>query len=96
VAGPKQYIAAESAREGMQRIGEDMQLFQVIDIKADTLSFESRTAAGRLYDAFDIEYRADGTKQVIPLLNDQSPEIRCGNPSQPKPSRCWEGTELAR
>ena len=96
VAGPKQYIAAESAREGMQRIGEDMQLFQVIDIKADTLSFESRTAAGRLYDAFDIEYRADGTKQVIPLLNDGSPETRCGNPSQPKPSRCWEGTELAR
>jgi len=94
VAGPKQYIAADAAREGMQRVGEDVQLYQVIEMEADRLRYESRTAAGGIYDAFDIEHRGDGPKRVVPRPAADSPESRCGNPRRPRPSRCWEGTEF--
>jgi hypothetical protein len=94
VAGPKQYIAADTAREGLQRIGEDVQLYQVVKIEADRLHYESRTAAGRIYDAFDIEYRGNDPRRVISSPAADSPESRCANPNRPRPSRCWEGTEF--
>lgn len=94
VAGPKQYLAADSARSGMQRIGEDVQLYQVIRIEADRLSYESRTAANGIYDAFDIEYPKGSGKRVVSRLTGDRPESHCKNPNRPRPTRCWEGTEL--
>jgi hypothetical protein len=94
VAGPKQYIAAGNARAGLQRVGEDMQLYQVIHLEADRLRFESRTVTGRIYDAFDLEQLADGSNRFVPRAAVDTAETRCRNPLQPRPTRCWEGTEL--
>ena len=94
VAGPKQYIAAGNARAGLQRVGEDMQLYQVIHLEADRLRFESRTVTGRVYDAFDLEQLADGSNRFVPRAAVDTAETRCRNPLQPRPTRCWEGTEL--
>ena len=42
------------------RNAENTQLFQVISIDGDRLSYESYTATGALYDAFDLEKSSDG------------------------------------
>ena len=39
----------------MQRAAEDTQLFQVVQIDGNKLTFEARTATGALYDAFELE-----------------------------------------
>lgn len=54
VAGAKQYRLSPRARDTMEPVGEDTQLFQVIRIEHDRLRYEARTATGRLYDAFEL------------------------------------------
>jgi hypothetical protein len=94
VAGPKMYLAADRARQQLDRIGEDVQLYQVVHVAPDRLRFESRTATGRLYDAFDIVRKPDGHKKMVDRMPAGSPESRCTNPELPRPTRCWEGKEL--
>lgn len=94
VAGPKQYIAAESARSGLQLIGEDMQLYQSIQIEFDRIRYQSKTVAGRVYDAFDIVYLPNGEKRVVSDLSSHTPQTRCGNLKRPAQNRCWEGNEF--
>ncbi len=56
VAGSKQRDLER--RPWMVRSGEEMQLFQVIRIDGDKLAYESRTAAGKLFDAFELRKQA--------------------------------------
>ncbi len=94
VAGPKQYIVSDEAREQMARVGEDVQLYQIIHVRDERLIFESRTANGALYDAFDLVRQADGSKTLINRGPEPANESLCQNPARPRPTRCWEGTEL--
>jgi hypothetical protein len=96
VAGPKQYLAVDAGRKGLDRIGEDMQLYQLIRFEAQRLHYQSLTVTGKQYDAFDIEYRSDGSKFVTLRQPSDATETRCSNPNPPRPTRCWEGTELVR
>lgn len=52
VSGPKMYNINQ--KPFMVRVAEDTQLYQVIHIDKDKLRFESRTATGELYDAFEL------------------------------------------
>ena len=52
VSGPKMYEISE--KMWMQRKGGSTQLFQIITIDGNTLSYEAFAADGSLYDAFDI------------------------------------------
>lgn len=52
VLGPKQYDLER--KPWMLRTAEDTQLFQVIKITPNKLTYEARTATGELYDAFDL------------------------------------------
>jgi acid phosphatase type 7 len=94
VAGPKMYLVAEQAQSGMDRVGEELQLYQVIRFEADRLHYESRTVTGEVYDSFQLLRRPDGSKQLVELMPPSAPEWRCNNPHRPRPDRCWEGTEL--
>ena len=49
----------------MARAGEDLQLFQVIRINKDTLSYEARTARGVLYDSFELLKRRGRSNKLI-------------------------------
>ena len=82
VSGPKQYDVSVS-HPLMERLGEDTQLFQVVEIDGDDLRFESRTATGALYDGFTLRKRADGPNEMI-LRNDLIPERR--RPPKPAPT----------
>lgn len=52
VSGPKMYESID--KEWIERRGEFTQLFQIITIKGDSLSYEAYTPIGTLYDAFDL------------------------------------------
>lgn len=63
VSGPKMYNV--TPRPEMVRMAEDTQLFQIIRIDGDRLSFEARTARGVLYDAFDLHKRKGRANRLV-------------------------------
>jgi len=52
VSGPKMYTLTEN--RWMDRAAEDTQLYQIITIDGNRLSYEAKTATGELYDSFEI------------------------------------------
>ena len=92
VAGAKQYLLSQEARETMAPVAEDTQLFQVIRIDGDTLRYEARTATGRLYDAFSlVGDRATG-RRIIEHTEGRIGQRDCGRSATLKgrTDRCWE------
>jgi len=63
VSGPKMYAVAPA--EWMQRKAEDTQLYQIIRIDGDRLLYESRTARGDLYDAFELRKRRNAANKLL-------------------------------
>ncbi len=80
VSGPKMYEIKEDRWDGygaeMERAAENTQLFQVIDIAADTLWFEARTVTGELYDAFKLVKSESGPNDFVSLVDPGEPERR--------------------
>jgi len=69
VSGTKMYDLAD--RNWMTRRARNTQLFQVISVAKDTLSFQAFTATRELYDAFDLIKQPDAPNKLI----DKSPPI---------------------
>jgi len=69
VSGGKMYGLRPNGWEGLgaerDRAAENTQLFQLISIENDTLSFESFTAIGELYDAFDLIKQPDAPNKFV-------------------------------
>lgn len=91
VSGPKQYDVSDS-HPLMERLGEDTQLFQIVEIDGDELRFEARTAIGALYDGFTLRKRPGGRNDLIPrdgLLPERrrppKPAAEPATPPSPKP-----------
>lgn len=93
VAGPKMYLVAED-RHIHDRVGEDLQLFQIIHVDPDTLRFEARTVTGDLYDAFELIKQPGARNRLMEGLDEPRPEAVCSNPDPIRETRCWDGTEL--
>jgi hypothetical protein len=51
----------------MEKSGGNLQLFQKISIRENTLSFQSITANGRLFDAFRIDRLRSGKKRFVEM-----------------------------
>ncbi len=68
VSGGKMYNLMGSWEEfglDRKRGAENTQLFQLIEVNGDTLSFAAYTATGELYDAFDLIKQENGPNRVI-------------------------------
>ena len=91
MAGPKQYRLSDYARTTMKPVGEDTQLYQVLRIDPQRLVYESRTATGRLYDAFEL-VREGGSKRLVEREAGRIAPRDCARPVSPKgrEDRCWE------
>ncbi|GMQ29421.1 metallophosphoesterase family protein [Algoriphagus confluentis] len=77
VSGGKMYDIGDdwTAKGGQRdRIAENTQLFQVITVEGDRLKFESYTAIGELYDAFELVKGENGVNQFIELRVNAVPE----------------------
>ncbi|REK12987.1 MAG: metallophosphoesterase [Planctomycetota bacterium] len=68
VSGPKMYDLERSPN--MIRGAQDTQLYQIISIDGDTLSYEARSADGRPYDAFKLKKRPGKTNELINEIPD--------------------------
>lgn len=85
VSGPKQYDLSDS-HPLMERLGEDTQLFQVVEIDGDELRFESRTAIGGLYDGFTLRKREGRANEMIPREGVLPERRRPPKPAEPEPT----------
>jgi len=63
VSGPKMYNLEREP--WMQRVAEDLQLYQVISVDGERLRYEARTATGELYDAFELRKRRGRANQLV-------------------------------
>jgi hypothetical protein len=63
VSGAKLYAGGDLP--WMQRRGSGAQLYQLIRVDGDELTYESRTARGDLYDAFTLRKRPDGGNDLL-------------------------------
>ena len=68
VSGPKMYEVSDDP--WMERKAANTQLFQIITIMGDTLAYNAYTAAGELYDAFDLIKRPGKSNQLINRIPD--------------------------
>ncbi|MEC8554731.1 MAG: metallophosphoesterase family protein [Planctomycetota bacterium] len=74
VSGPKMYNNTQ--HEFMTRVAEDTQLYQIIHINGDKLSFEARTAVGEIYDAFELHKQEGKINKLVDLQPDTPQRLR--------------------
>ena len=68
VSGPKQYDVKKDWKEydiSLDKSGQDKQLFQVITIDDNKLSYKSYTAIGDQFDSFELIKNSDGTNSLV-------------------------------
>lgn len=63
VTGPKMYKLNQ--QPWMRRWAQDTQFYHIVQVNGDRLRFEAYTAAGKLFDAFEIRKRRGQVNQVI-------------------------------
>jgi hypothetical protein len=71
VSGPKMYN--NTRFNFMKRIAEDTQLYQIIHVDGDKLTFEARTALGKLYDSFEL-HKQNGTINKLVEIEPEVPQ----------------------
>lgn len=72
VSGPGMYKL--DGRDWMDRAAENTQLFQVISISGNTLSYQSITVTGQVYDAFELI--KEGKTRLINKIPSNAPDYR--------------------
>ena len=70
VSGPKMYPVIP--RKVFEKTAYGKQLFQVIDVDGNKISYEARTATGKLYDAFTLEKDAKGINVLLNAEDENS------------------------
>lgn len=92
VAGPKQYRLSPDAKGTMSPVGEDTQLFQVLRLDGNRLSYQARTVTGRLYDAFVLVDDGGVGKRLEEQREGRIDERACERLQTlgGRADRCWE------
>jgi hypothetical protein len=88
VTGAKMYALNDRAHRQPDRVAEDTQLYQVVDVEADRLVFRAYTATGRLYDGFALRRAADGSKRLLELEGTPMPVRQCAQGMGPDGLPC--------
>ncbi|WP_276166397.1 purple acid phosphatase family protein [Zobellia alginiliquefaciens] len=73
VSGPKMYESVD--KSWIERRGEFTQLFQIITIAGNVLSYEAYTPIGTLYDAFDL-MKINGKKKLVNRIPETPVRLR--------------------
>jgi hypothetical protein len=63
----------------LQRVAENTPFFQIISLDGDSLTYEARTATGRLYDAFRLDKPRNGRNELVELPTEIDAERRFDN-----------------
>lgn len=76
VSGPKFYNLPQPTPAHFQRVAEETQLFQVISIDGNQLTYAARTATGRLYDGFTLTKSDSGKNTLTEAIPPTPPRLR--------------------
>ncbi|WP_420471934.1 fibronectin type III domain-containing protein [Brevundimonas sp. FT23042] len=88
VTGSKMYGLNDRADSQPVRAAENTELYQLIDVEADRLSFRAYTATGRLYDAFILTRGADGLNRLTETEETLLAARRCDGAAGPDDRPC--------
>lgn len=88
VTGSKMYGLNDRADTQPVRAAENTELYQLIDVEADKLSFRAFTATGQLYDAFTLERGADGRNRLTESDQSLLALRRCDGAAGPDDRPC--------
>jgi len=88
VTGSKMYGLNDRADAQPVRAAENTELYQLIDVEADRLSFRAFTATGQLYDAFTLTRGADGRNRLTESDQSLLALRRCDGAAGPDDRPC--------
>ena len=88
VTGSKMYGLNDRADTQPVRAAENTELYQLIDVEADRLSFRAFTATGQLYDAFTLARGADGRNRLTESDESLLALRRCDGAAGPDDRPC--------
>lgn len=72
VSGPKMYNLENAP--WMARRAEDTQLYQILSVDGDKLTYEARTVTGEVYDAFTLTKQRSGINRLTERVPKNEPE----------------------
>lgn len=81
VSGPKMY--ASNMASWMDRAAHDLQLFQIIKVNGQVLTFQAYTTTGELYDKFQLVKKQDHTNLFVDLAPGEMPDRLGSFPESP-------------
>ena len=73
VSGPKMYDL--NFEDWLENAASNTQLYQIIEVDGDVLSFKAYTTTGELYDAFELVKSSQGINQFIDLSPENEPRL---------------------
>ncbi|MFD2837524.1 hypothetical protein ACFS3C_16080 [Azotobacter vinelandii] len=88
VAGSKMYRLNDRARRQPDRVAEDTQFYETVEVESQRLAVRTYTASGRLYDAFDLLRDAQGGKHLIEPVANLPAERTCDGEQGPDGLPC--------
>lgn len=88
VTGPKMYGLNQRVAQQADRWAEDTQMFQIIDVENDQLRYRAFTAAGELYDAFELRRDSRGRNRLHERAVDIDTPRQCVGPQGPDGFAC--------
>ncbi|MGH7021098.1 MAG: metallophosphoesterase, partial [Brevundimonas sp.] len=88
VTGSKMYGLNDRADTQPVRAAENTELYQLIDVEADRLSFRAFTATGQLYDAFTLTRGEDGRNRLTESDQSLLALRRCDGAAGPDDRPC--------
>ena len=88
VAGSKMYGLNDRAHLQPDRSAEETQLYQTIDVQDSRLKVRSYTAAGKLYDAFDLERDGKNRNHLREPVKNLPAERACTQTAGPDGFAC--------
>ena len=88
VAGSKMYGLNDRAQQQPDRSAEETQLYQTIEVQDSRLKVRSYTAAGTLYDAFDLERDARNRNHLREPVKSLPAERACTQTAGPDGFAC--------
>lgn len=75
IAGTKMYELNREVRPLMSRLGEDLQLYQILEVGPERLKYEAFLSTGELYDAFELVKPAGQPQATLIDRAPQTPEV---------------------
>ncbi|HMO74946.1 MAG TPA: metallophosphoesterase family protein [Sphingopyxis sp.] len=88
VTGSKMYALNDRTPWQPDKVAEATELYQIVDVEPKRIKFRTYTASGALYDGFELERRADGSKILTDTKEPTVATRRCWGEVGPDGGAC--------